>query len=217
MLFLNRDFKMNNNIILLLNGASSSGKTALINIFVSIAKDLFIRMGIDIMWGQLLPPQYIMFNKKSHLGFQFINGENGIETHIGIYGKKITSAYMESMNIINKNGFSIIADDVILTRYDLEKYSILDYKNVFFIGIYCDKDEIFRREKMRGDRPIGLSAGQVDIVHKFEKFYDFTIDNTTGYEQNAYMLLEFIKHNKPGGLSQFIQENNVNKDFYTNC
>lgn len=200
------------NKIIILNGPSSCGKTSIIEEIVHNSDNLIVRLGIDLIWSKLLPKQYIMFNEKSHLGMSLYETENGLDTKVGELGKKITESLIKSINIFYNDGFDIIIDDIILTKYDMEKYLVLP-DNSFFIGMHCDIDELIKREIYRNDRPLGLSAGQVHKVHNFQKYYDFTIDTTDLYNNSnrnlSKEIMDFIKNNIPTGLKKFKLSKNL--------
>ncbi|MFN9114317.1 MAG: phosphotransferase-like protein, partial [Bacteroidota bacterium] len=100
-------------MVLVCNGSTSSGKTLLIEEFVKQSKLLFLRMGIDLLWGKILPYKYIMFNEDAHLGFRLKKEGTKIITETGIYGKKISELFIQTVNIYTEAGFNVIIDDVI--------------------------------------------------------------------------------------------------------
>ena len=211
-------------MVIVLNGASSTGKTRLINFITKLSAEtdtVFIRMGIDALWT-LFPAQYRENNEKAHLGFQLIQSSNGgFETKTGVLGKKLIIAFMKSMKICLDQGFNILADDVILNNEDLQKYCILNPEEVFLIGVHCDKQEALLREKTRGDRLIGLVEGQWDVVHQFEFLYDFSVNNSLNnneaYEKNAIDILNFVKHNKPKAFFNVLERMNFNSSSCDVC
>lgn len=190
---------------IIFNGHSSSGKTSVLKAFAEKSDELFLRMGIDMLWGGLFPQQYIMFNEKSHLGFALKESENGLETLPGIYGEKMSKVFIESIKLYNNFGFNVVHDDVILCQEDIEKYSILDLKTTFFIGVFCDKKIAMQREKERQNRPLGLVQNQYKKVHQFENYYDLSLNTSFDYEENVKLLINFIKNNNPTGFIKYFE------------
>jgi len=192
---------MKNNIIIL-NGCSSSGKTSLLNAISDISENLFLRFGIDLIWGQLLPPNYIMFNKKSHLGFKLQHTKNGIETIDGKIGKDLSKHIIKFMKTLYSKNYNIIYDDVILNKSNINKFKCLRDTNCYLVGVF--NNNCFDIEKNRGDRPIGLVQNQISKVHQFQEFYDFSINNSScSIEANAKNILNFIANNESKGLKRF--------------
>ncbi len=190
-------------ITIILNGHSSSGKSTLMDEIAKLSNELFLRMGIDLVWAQLLSPQYIMFNEKSHLGLNLVKTNLGIKTIIGKYGKELIELLIQSVKLFQDRNFNILFNDVILDSFDLEKFKILDIKKTFFIGVYLEKARALEYERSRGDRPIGLVEGQYDVIHQFEEFYDLKVDAAIDFKENAKTILDFVAKNSPFGLQNY--------------
>lgn len=58
----------------------------------------------------------------------------------------------------------------------LDCLDVLSPHSVFMVGVTCAPEELRRRERKRGDRPLGLAASQ-GRVHAFVN-YDVTCDTT---------------------------------------
>jgi chloramphenicol 3-O phosphotransferase len=73
---------------------------------------------------------------------------------------------------------NIIVDDVMMAQYDQQLYlqSMPEHKPIF-IGLFAPLDIMEKREKLRGDRLIGLARWQFEQVHKGIA-YDLEIDNS---------------------------------------
>ncbi|MNP75121.1 Chloramphenicol 3-O phosphotransferase [compost metagenome] len=65
-----------------------------------------------------------------------------------------------------------------------------------FIGVICSKEELIRREQIRGDRQIGLANSQFDKVYCFNE-YDLEV-NTEELSpiECAEKILSFIHSDK---------------------
>jgi chloramphenicol 3-O phosphotransferase len=50
-------------------------------------------------------------------------------------------------------------------------------RDAFWVGVTCDVDELVRRETLRGDRPQGFASGTSVVVH-LGLHYDLTLDST---------------------------------------
>lgn len=56
-------------------------------------------------------------------------------------------------------------------------FTTLGRNRVFFVQLYCEIEELERREAAREDRPPGLARRQFDAVYSFND-YDLWIDST---------------------------------------
>ena len=92
-----------------------------------------------------------------------------------------------------RHGVDVIFDTVLWHREDW-RYLLedLDTLPVYLVGVNCGLAELTRREQARGDREIGLAAGQFKAMHT-GKVYDFQVDTTTASaEQCAGDVLQWL-------------------------
>lgn len=98
------------------------------------------------------------------------------ETLKHFHQKKI---YGETKKIAD-SGTNVILE-MILTYPDMLKYLVeeLEGYNVIMIKVDCPLHELERREKKRGNRPIGFARKIFDVIHTYngkDKCYDFAVD-----------------------------------------
>lgn len=61
-----------------------------------------------------------------------------------------------------------------------------------FVGVHCPLEELERREKIRGDRHIGLAKKQLEFVHEGE-VYDIEVNTyLESVCKNANRIMEFL-------------------------
>lgn len=60
--------------------------------------------------------------------------------------------------------------------------------DVFFVGVHCPLPELERREAARGDRPLGDAKRDFETVHAFCS-YDFEFDSTHPLDTNVDALI----------------------------
>lgn len=146
--------------ILLLNGASSSGKTSLAKALQYLLESPYLYLGLDT-FIDMFPDGYGDVEDKF---LQEINR------------KHILSAMNTCIVSLADSGYNLIIDHVLDER-DSEKeiLSQLSSFHVMFIGIRCPLEILEKREKSRGDRQIGLAKSQYDTVHS-NKAYDLEVD-----------------------------------------
>lgn len=79
-------------------------------------------------------------------------------------------------------GIDLIVEHVIeFPAWRDELAQLLAHLDAFLVGVYCDLDELDRRERARGDRRIGEGRSHVeeDLIHTFGP-YDVEVDTTAG-------------------------------------
>ena len=106
--------------------------------------------------------------------------------------------FFKSMPVIAKlladQGNNVIIDEVILSNSMLKLYvDSLKEHIVYFIGIFCDLEQMQEREILRRNRAIGLANDQIDRVHEGIREYDFLTDTTNESPfTTAKNIIEFI-------------------------
>lgn len=148
--------------IILLNGVSSSGKTTLAR---GLAGRLpgFFPLGLD----------------------DFDELVAAMEDREG--GRLIPVAterfFHRTLLMFADSGVSLVADHILHdeeTRSDF--YETLRGREVLLVGLRCPLEEAERRERERGDRPLGLARRQASFVHRLEA-YDLELDTSREPEE----------------------------------
>jgi chloramphenicol 3-O phosphotransferase len=146
--------------IVILNGTSSSGKSSiaanlqklLAEPYFHFAIDRFRMMGAGKDWSE---DEFAVVMQRTILGF-----------HRAVAGFAAA-------------GNNVIVDYVMGERWRLADcvttFADLD---VVLVGVRCPVEELERRERERGNRPIGLAAFQFPIVHENMR-YDIDVDTST--------------------------------------
>lgn len=167
--------------IVILNGASSAGKTSMSKALQSILAEEYLLMGIDLFWMQLPPkqldlmtvePAYYTWSKEiiDNRPFLRIEPADGLNRMMRARYKAI-AAYLQE-------GFNIIADDVTWTKQWLDDaLEILAPYEVHFVGVYCEDRVLSHREILRGDRLDGWARGSQKWAHE-HLIYDIVLDTT---------------------------------------
>lgn len=171
---------MNGNVILV-NGASSSGKSTLClglqanldDPFWHYSIDHFRHSGVlpreridagDFSWPQMRPAFFEGFHRC--LPALVAAGNNLIVEHI-----VETSAWMSRL-------VRLLAD-----------------VDVFFVGLHCPLAELERRERQRGDRREGEARVDHAIVHAFG-IYDLELDSTRHADDNVQAVIKAWRERK---------------------
>jgi chloramphenicol 3-O phosphotransferase len=182
-------------IIVLLNGTSSSGKT-------SISNELLTQ--IDIPFQHLSFDNFI--NGLFHIYKDFINSTYpSIETNGAedgqlvnqILANPLISLYYSTIKLFSAMGNNVVVDSVIGNdQWFNTCIELFSDHPVIFVVVKCSKEELARREQLRGDREVGLASSQYDNVYCFNEYdLEFNTEIMRSSEC-ANEILNFIRSNK---------------------
>ena len=152
--------------IILLNGASSSGKSTLAGALQAAMPGPFLHVSSDLLVG-MLPRRTTdggPFDWWSQVRPRFFAG------------------FHRCLPALAGAGNDMIVEHIIeFPSWRAELAALLAGLDVFLVGVHCDLDEIDRRERDRGDRRIGEGRTHVtvDRIHTFGP-YDLDVDTTSG-------------------------------------
>jgi chloramphenicol 3-O phosphotransferase len=184
-------------MIILLNGASSAGKSSIAQELQIMFDELFLSMGCD-KFMSMVPANIQMHTINDMWTWNKSYNAHGelMKLNVGQRGKTYILAMYECIELMAHRGFNIIVDDVCLD-IDLLKHiaTTLSSCDVYFIGVYCQLPVLEERERLRGNRVIHSARGQYEIVnHCYE--YDTMVDTTeTSAHDCALHIKTFIDKN----------------------
>lgn len=169
--------------IIILSGASSSGKSSIAKALQSRLEEDYFLTGIDYFL-QSMPLGFVYVEKtkpsnRSNYGIIF-NWENGEvqEIQISDKGYAFLNAMYASIANLAANNVNVIIDDVIFNskihKLCLEHLSKYDPT---VVGIYCIAEVRYQREIARKDRMSGLYKVHEKFIYQ-QMQYDFVVDNT---------------------------------------
>jgi chloramphenicol 3-O phosphotransferase len=152
---------MKNNVqLIVLNGASSSGKTSLCKKLQEVLDEPYIHLEED----------RFVFNTYHD---RFLDGETG-----PLIFKKTMLGYYRSLKAFLSAGHNVLADTGFYTPELLhELVRELSTERVWLVGVKCDLSELENRERIRGDRQIGLAKEQHATIHA-GVLYDTEVDTS---------------------------------------
>ena len=150
--------------VILLNGASSSGKSTFGRKLQSSLKAPYFYLSSD---------QFVEANILPKLNRESPDHNNSWN----IIRPKFFSAFHKTIKSFTDSGNLVIVEHVIEKNSWLhELVDILKNNSVLYIGIMCPVEEIESRERARGDRYIGEGFSHIqDGIHTWSK-YDLEID-----------------------------------------
>ncbi|MDG4819179.1 chloramphenicol phosphotransferase CPT [Micromonospora sp. WMMD956] len=155
--------------VIVLNGGSSSGKSAIVRCLQRILPHPWISFGVDDLIARL-PPALL----GSPAGLSF--GPHG-EVDVGGDFLAVQHAWLVGIAAMADAGARIILDEVFLgggaSQERLGGY--LADVEVLWAGVRCPPAVAAAREIARGDRVIGMAATQAETVHEGVR-YDVEVD-----------------------------------------
>lgn len=156
--------------IILLNGASSAGKSTLARGLQAVLPEAFWHYSIDhILAANILPHERI---KQGDFAWRDLR-------------PAFFDGFHNSIPALAEAGNNLIVEHIVETRPWMDRLlHLLGPLDVFFVGIHCPLPELERREKARGDRPIGDARRDFETTHTFG-FYDFEVNSTQPLNQNV--------------------------------
>ena len=202
-----------NNKIIILNGTSSAGKSSIIREFIELYNGCFYNYSMDRVHS-FLPTKYrIYYNHKdldktcqntltdeNKKGFYFENSEKCL---MGEYAKNISNDMIDMLFTLTLNNRNVIVDYVLYGLNDLKniatKFRNID--NVYIIRVFCEDEELSKRELQRGDRVIGSAVNSQKLIDT--KYNDYVLNSTSKTPlELAKELLNFIENNKAKQLKE---------------
>lgn len=156
--------------IILLNGASSSGKSSLARAIQSRIDRPFWHISIDHLRDSgVLPTARLKsgeFDWRKMREAFFLGFERSLLAYVAAGNDLVVEHIMES------------------EAWLLRLADTLAGQDVFFVGVHCALEELERRERERGDRPIGDARRDFHRIHSY-CLYDLEVDAMQDRESNA--------------------------------
>lgn len=160
--------------IILLNGASSSGKSTLARAIQMKIEAPFWHVSMDhLRDAGVLPMARI---RRGEFDWTALRPAffDGIDRSYAAYAAA---------------GNNLIVEHIVETPEWLARLAaLLAPFDVFFVGVHCELAELERREAARGDRPVGDARRDFETIHAFAR-YDFEIDTTAPQGDEAERII----------------------------
>jgi chloramphenicol 3-O phosphotransferase len=164
--------------IILLNGASSAGKSTLSRAIQAALDEPFLHCSSDIL----------------AVGLPARRAPEGAFDWWGNVRPRFFAGFHGCVAALAEAGNDLIVEHVIeFSEWRAELRELLLTFDVFLVGVHCSLGEIERRERERGDRRIGEARAHVEIdrIHEFGS-YDFEVDTTD--RDPGVVAAEVIRH-----------------------
>lgn len=177
--------------IILLNGASSSGKSTLARGLQAALDEPFWHFSIDhLRSADVLPKARIESGEFPWrtLRSQFFDG------------------FHRCLPALTNAGNNLIVEHIVETTDWMHRLlRLLRDLDVFFVGVHCPMAELERRELERGDRRMGEARADYETTHA-SCTYDFDIDTTSPLDRNVDAIIAAWKmRRRPSALDRMAQ------------
>jgi len=174
--------------VIMLNGASSSGKSTIARAAQRLLPTAFWHYSIDhLLQAGILPRTRIDSGD-----FLWTDLRPGF-----------FEGFHRSIPALVEAGNNLIVEHIIETREWMERLiSLLDGYDVFMVGVHCPLDELERREIARGDRRIGEAKTDFETAHLCCE-YDITLNGMDdAYASAEKLITSWQSRSASGALSR---------------
>ncbi len=185
---------MNPGTVVVLNGASSSGKSTLLAALQLALPEPFLAAGLDrFLW--MLPARY--------LDRPLWDDVLGRATHAGSTGHRLVAGMHRAIRALALAGNHVLADHVLVeSAWVADCADQLADLPAFLIGVRCPLAVLEARERARQDRTLGQARAQFDRVHAGIA-YDLEVDTARhDPEACAQRVLARLHAGAPSALRQ---------------
>ena len=147
--------------VILLNGPSSSGKSSVGRAMLPLLDEPWFFVPVDVVSGM------------RSTAYRLPLDDAGVHALL----TRTRRGYHRTVAALASAGNHVIMDYPLSEPWRLaDLLVVLDGYDVTLVDVVCSPDELERRERVRGDRPVGLAASQAVFEHADR---DLTIDTTT--------------------------------------
>ena len=158
-----------NTEVIVLNGGSSSGKSAIARDLQAVLPGSWLSLSIDTL-VDAMPAR--LTSGGDGIGFA---DDGGVA--VGGDFMALQDAWITGLVAMARAGAHLVVDDVFLGGGASQRrwLDALGDVPTLWVGVRCDPDVAARREAARGDRVPGMAAKQADVVHRGVA-YDLEVD-----------------------------------------
>jgi len=186
-------------ILIVLNGASSSGKSSIARALQDLWPRPLLVTGIDTFVGAW-PSKFTKFigedgsPTEQTVGLRVVPGRGPDPSWIFESGEQFNLLMRlahRAWASLSEGGIDQVVDHVLFEE-PLRLDALEALTNAFWVGVMCDIDELVRRETRRGDRPTGFASGTSAVAHE-GMTYDVVVDSTsTSSEELARQIFDAV-------------------------
>ena len=166
--------------IIILNGASSAGKTSILLALQQVLDTPYLDAGIDkFLW--MLPKRYLdvpLWQEVFAYTWRKKDKAKELSIQAGPLGHRLISGMHQAIAALSRAGNNVIADHVLIeTQWVRECARLFADLPALFVGVHCPLEILEQRERERSDRTLGQAKAYFRKVHA-HGVYDLEIDTS---------------------------------------
>jgi len=170
--------------VILVNGASSSGKSTLCRALQGALELPFWHYSID----HFRPSTALTRSADGSAVLPWTRIDRGDFTWRALR-PAFFDGFHRCLPALAGAGNHLIVEHIVETKaWMTQLVELLQQFDVFFVGVHCPLDELERREAARADRPIGDARRDAATVHTFCT-YDLEVDSTRPLDANVALTI----------------------------
>ena len=180
---------MQTGTVIVINGASSAGKTTLVRALQAALPDPYLDAGLDkFLW--MLPGRWLQPPRW--------NDVMGQATRAGPVGHTLVQRMHRAVAELARAGNHVLVDHVMVEEAWLQHaQSTLAGLPTLFVAAYCPLPVLQERERARGDRTLGQAEAQAGLVHRHAR-YDVVVDTSVmSAEEGAHAVHQHLVQSGP--------------------
>ncbi len=162
-------FQSMSGTIIVINGASSSGKTSIVQALQDRLDAPYLDMGVD---------RFLFMMPKRYLNRPLWDDVLGNADRAGETGRVLFSGMHHAIAAAARAGLNVIADHVLVEKHWVDECAALFADlSAYLIGIQCPLEVLEKRERQRKDRTLGQARAQFPLIHQYAT-YDLEVDSS---------------------------------------
>ena len=174
--------------VVVLNGASSAGKSSLAAALQAVWEAAGMPWVI-FSWDDFVPrlpdrwrgvPAGIGDRAADGCSYRVVEAEPvAALLEVGDEGRRLLAGYHRSVAALARAGVNVLVEEVMITTEEWDDWQdALAGLDVRWVGVRCDVEVVVAREVARGDRYPGLARGTTAVVHAHAT-YDVEVDTSS--------------------------------------
>jgi chloramphenicol 3-O phosphotransferase len=207
-----RNYKADNQFgtVIILNGASASGKSSLQKELQKLFREPYLNIGLDTFFVGVLPERFVMGPRlENDIDHSLVmQGVPGTDTQgnrlftlvVGPVGDKVMQGMHRAIAAYAKTGNSCIVDYIAYKKEWISDLgAALEGITVYLIGVDCPIEILESREKARGRSFVeGHARSHYKTVHEFmNNTYDVRVNTGEMSAKSCALIIQKFIENNP--------------------
>lgn len=191
-------------MIIFLNGSSSAGKSSIARELLEMADQPYIHFSFDFFL-EMASQKFLQQEGIVLSGTPIVDIVPSAPQPV--FYDQLVTGFHHCLATLAESGLNIVADHVLDKEpWVMECGQLLQPFEVFFVAVDCSLEVLRERERLRGDRPLGLADIQSQVVH-LNKQYDVRVasDQLTPQQCASKIWQEFTSGKPFNGFRETVR------------